>query len=347
LIRRLIGPLCVASMAAAGVLTPAHAARPHAGVSLTGAGSTFDLPFFTKAFEVYSGKHAVQVNYQGIGSGAGIQQFIAKTVDFGATDVPMDPTSDLPSAVKAGGPVQQVPVALGGVSVAYNVPGVKTGLHLSASVLSDIFLGLVTKWNDSSIKKLNPKVKLPSMQVVVTHRSDGSGTSYIFTDYLSKVSDTWRGKVGVNKTPNWPVGVGAKGNDGVAGIIQQTPGSIGYVELAYVLQNHMKEAMLENTKHQFELPNLTTVAAAAASFPHVTARNFSIVNGKAKTAYPIAGYSWVLLYKNQTDKTKGKALSTLMTWLVGSGQTYAKKLDYVPLPKVVVQLALTQIKAVK
>jgi phosphate transport system substrate-binding protein len=143
------------------------------------------------------------------------------------------------------------------------------------------------------------------------------------------------------------VGVGAKGNDGVAGIIQQTPGSIGYVELAYVLQNHMKEAMLENTKHQFELPNLTTVAAAAASFPHVTARNFSIVNGKAKTAYPIAGYSWVLLYKNQTDKSKGRALSTLMTWLVGSGQTYAKKLDYVPLPKVVVQLALTQIKAVK
>jgi phosphate transport system substrate-binding protein len=347
LIGRLIGPLCVASIAAAGVLSPAHAARSHAGVSLTGAGSTFDLPFFTKAFEVYGAKHGVQVNYQGIGSGAGIQQFIAKTVDFGATDVPMDPTSDLQSAVKAGGPVQQVPIALGGVSVAYNVPGVKTGLHLSASVLGDIFLGIITKWNDKSIKKLNPKVKLPDLQIVVTHRSDGSGTSYIFTDYLSKVSDTWRGKVGVSKTPNWPVGVGAKGNDGVAGIIQQTPGSIGYVELAYVLQNHMKEAMLENAKHHFLLPNLTTVAAAAASFPNVTYRNFSIVNGKGKTAYPIAGYSWILLYKNQPDKTKGKALSSLMTWMVGGGQTYAKKLDYVPLPKVVVQLALTQIKAVK
>ncbi len=347
MIRRLIGPLCVATVLAAGALTPAHAAHPHAGVSLTGAGSTFDLPFFTKAFEVYGSKHSVQVNYQGIGSGAGIQQFIAKTVDFGATDVPMDPTSDLPAAVKAGGPVQQVPIALGGVSVAYNVPGVKTGLHLSPFVLGDIFLGIITKWNDSSIKKLNPKVKLPSLPIVVTHRSDGSGTSYIFTDYLSKVSDTWRGKVGVSKTPNWVVGVGAKGNDGVAGIIQQTPGAIGYVELAYVLQNHMKEAMLENTKHQFLFPTPSSVAAAAASFPHVTARSFSIVNGKGKAAYPIVGYSWVLLYKNQPDKAKGKALSTLMTWMVGAGQSYARKLDYVPLPKVVVQLALTQIKAVK
>jgi phosphate transport system substrate-binding protein len=289
----------------------------------------------------------VQVNYQGIGSGAGIQQFIAKTVDFGATDVPMDPTSDLQSAVKAGGPVQQVPIALGGISIAYNVPGVKTGLHLSPSVLSNIFLGIVSKWNDKSIKKLNPKAKLPDLQIVVAHRSDGSGTSYIFSDYLSKVDDTWRGKVGTSKTPNWPVGVGAKGNDGVAGIIQQTPGTIGYVELAYVLQNHMKEAMIQNAKHQFELPNPKTVAAAASSFPHVTARNFSIVNGKAKNAYPIAGYSWVLLYKNQSDKAKGRALSSLMTWMVGSGQGYAKKLDYVPLPRVVVQLAITQIKAVK
>lgn len=347
MIRRLIGPLCVATVLAVGVLTPAHAARPQAGVSLTGAGSSFDLPFFTKAFEAYGSSHSVQVNYQGIGSGAGIQQFIAKTVDFGATDVPMDPTSDLPSAIKAGGPVQQVPIALGGVSIAYNVPGVKTGLHLSPFVLGDIFLGIITKWNDKSIKKLNPKVKLPDLQIVVAHRSDSSGTSYIFTDYLSKVSDTWRGKVGVSKTPNWPVGVGAKGNDGVAGIIQQTPGTIGYVELAYVLQNRMKEAMLQNAKGQFELPTLKTVAAAAASFPHVTARSFSIVNGKGKTAYPIAGYSWVLLYKNQPDKTKGKALSTLMTWMVGTGQKYAKGLDYVPLPKVVVKLALTQIKAVK
>lgn len=347
MIRRVIAPLCVASLAAAGVLTPALAARPQADVSLTGAGSTFDLPFFTKAFEVYGGSHPVKVNYQGIGSGAGIQQFIAKTVDFGATDVPMDPTSDLQSAIKAGGPVQQVPIALGGVSVAYNIPGVKTGLHLTPGVLSDIFLGLITKWNDRSIKKLNPKASLPDLQIVVTHRSDGSGTSYIFTDYLSKVSDTWRGKVGVSKTPNWPVGVGAKGNDGVAGIIQQTPGAIGYVELAYVLQNHMKQAMVQNAKKQFESPTLKTVAAAAASFPHVTARNFSIVNGKGKNAYPIAGYSWVLLYKNQPDKTKGKALTTLMTWMVGAGQNYAKKLDYVPLPKVVVQLAITQIKAVK
>jgi phosphate transport system substrate-binding protein len=347
LIRRLIGPLCAATVLAAGALTPAFAARPQASVSLTGAGSSFDLPFFTKAFEVYGSQHSVQVNYQGIGSGAGIQQFIAKTVDFGATDVPMDPTSDLPNAIKAGGPVQQVPIALGGVSIAYNVPGVKTGLHLSSFVLGDIFLGIITKWNDSSIKKLNPKVKLPDLQIVVAHRSDSSGTSYIFTDYLAKVSDTWRGKVGTSKTPNWPVGVGAKGNDGVAGIIQQTPGTIGYVELAYVLQNHMKEAMLQNRSNKYTFPTLKSVAAAAAAFPHVTARTFSIVNAKGATSYPIAGYSWVLLYKNQPDKTKGKALSTLMTWMVGTGQKYAKGLDYVPLPSVVVKLALSEIKAVK
>ncbi len=347
MIRRLIAPICVAIVALAGVLTPALAARPHASVSLTGAGSTFDLPFFTKAFEVYGGSHSVSVNYQGIGSGAGIQQFIAKTVDFGATDVPMDPTSDLIAATKAGGPVAQVPIALGGVSIAYNVPGVKSGLHLSPSVLANIFLGLVTKWDDKSIKKLNPKVKLPSIQIVVTHRSDGSGTSYIFTDYLSKVSDVWRGKVGVNKTPNWPVGVGAKGNDGVAGIITETPGTIGYVELAYVLQNHMHEAELENSKGQFLLPTAKSVAAAAASFPHVSATNFSIVNGKSKTAYPITGYSWVLLYKHQTDAAKAKAVKALMAWMVGSGQKYAKALDYVPLPKVVSSLALSQIKSIK
>jgi phosphate transport system substrate-binding protein len=333
--------------AVTGVLTPALAAHPRATVNLTGAGSTFDLPFFTKAFEVYGGSHSVAVNYQGIGSGAGIQQFIAKTVDFGATDVPMDPTSDLPAAVKAGGPVQQIPIALGGVSIAYNIPGVKTGLKLTPGVLADMFLGLITKWNDPAIKKLNPKVKLPSIQIVTAHRSDGSGTSYIFTDYLSKVSDTWRGKIGVSKTPNWIGGVGAKGNDGVAGIIQETPGAVGYVELAYVLQNHMHEVDLQNAAKQYVLPTAKSVAAAAASFPHVSARNFSIVNSKAKTAYPITGYSWVLLYKNQTDKAKGKALTALMTWMVGAGQKYAKGLDYVPLPKNVVSLALSQIKAIK
>jgi phosphate transport system substrate-binding protein len=328
------------------MMTASHAAPARGTVALTGAGSSFDYPFFDKAFQEYQKSHSVTINYQSIGSGAGIQQFTAKTVDFGASDVPMSPLSELPSAVSAGGPVVQIPIALGGVSIAYNVPGVKSGLKLDPATLARIFLGTIKTWNDPAIKKLNKGVKLPSTAITVVHRSDGSGTSYIFTDYLSKISDQWRGGVGVGKAPNWPTGIGEAQNTGVASFIEQTPGTIGYVELAYVLQNHMKEAKLENKKHVFLEPNLKTVGAAAASVKKVSATNFSIVNASGKHAYPIAGYSWVLLYKHPSDAAKAKALKGLFQWATTAGQKYAKSLDYVPLPSNIQALARSLLKNV-
>lgn len=340
-----LGALAVFAGAA---LTPATSPTAHAAVSLTGAGSTFDFPFFDKAFKAYQSKTGVSVNYQPVGSGAGIQNFTQKLVDFGASDVPMSPTKELPAAVKAGGAVEQIPIALGGVSVAYNIPGVKTGLHLDGGTLSKIFLGTVTKWNDVTIRKLNKGVKLPSTAITVVHRSDSSGTSYAFTDYLSKVSDSWRGQVGVSKTPPWPTGVGGQGNLGVAQLVQQTSGAIGYVELAYVLQNHMKEAAIQNKAKQFQLPNLKTVAADAASFKSVSAESFSITNGGGKNSYPIATYSWLLLFRHQSDSAKGKALVKLFNWLATTAQTkYAKSLDYVPLPKNAQKTGLAALKLVK
>jgi phosphate transport system substrate-binding protein len=280
------------------------------------------------------------VNYQAIGSGAGIQQFTAKTVDFGATDVPLNPTSELPAAEKAGGPVLQIPITLGGVSVVYNVPGAKSGLRLDGPTLAKIYLGLIKTWNDKAIKKLNPKAKLPSLAITVVHRSDGSGTSYIFTNYLSDVSASWQGSVGTGKLPNWPTGVGGKGTPGVAQIVQSTPGAIGYVEQAYVIENGMKEAALENRSKVFLEPTVPTVSAAAAAFPHVTALDFSIVNAKGKNAYPIAGYSWVLLYKHPADAAKGAALKKLFKWMLTKGQGIARSLDYVELPKATQKVGL-------
>lgn len=348
--RRYLAPLAAGLVAAGALLSPAMAARPNAGVSLLGAGSTFDQPFFASAFDAYSRSHHISINYQGIGSGAGIQQFTAKTVDFGASDVPMDPTSELPAAIKAGGSVLQIPIALGGVAVSYNLPGVNSRqLRLTGKVLANIYLGLDRTWNAKDIKALNPRLKLPNMPIIVAHRSDASGTSFIFTDYLSKVSDEWRGRVGVGKLPNWPAGVGGKGNEGVAAVVQQQPGAIGYVELAYVLQNKMKVALVQNGQRKFFVaPTMATVAQSASRFPHVSAREFSIVNARCPACYPIVGYSWVLLYQHYSDKAKGRALQNLFKWMVTTAQTrYAKKLDYVPLPRNIVNLAEKELKTVK
>ncbi len=339
-----LGALCVVLGA---LISPSLTLPVHADVSLTGAGSTFDFPFFDAAFKGYG--HGVTVNYQPVGSGAGIQQFTQKLVDFGASDVPMNPITELPAAVKAGGPVAQIPVALGGISIAYNIPGVKTGLKLDGPTIAKIFLGTITRWNDPTIRKLNKGVKLPALAITTVHRSDGSGTSYAFTDYLAKVNDQWRGLVGVSKTPTWPTNgsVGGKGNLGVAQLVESTPGAVGYVELAYVLQTHMNEAAVENRSKRFEVPTLKSVAAAAAAFPKVSSENFSITNEKGKDVYPIVTYSWLLVFKNQPDAAKGKALVTLMKWLATSAQTkYAKSLDYVPLPKNVQTLALNLLKQV-
>lgn len=310
-----------------------------AALQLTGAGSTFDYPFFSRAFYAYSHKHPdLAVNYQSIGSGGGIQQFIARTVDFGATDVPMN-ANELKRAKR---PVLQLPVTLGGAAMAYNLPGIGKGLKLTRQLIAEIYLGKVSKWNDPAIAKLNPSVKLPKMDITVVHRSDGSGTSYIFTDFLCHVSPEWKQKVGKGKSVQWPApnSVGGKGNEGVAGQVRQTPGAIGYVELAYVLENKMTYARVGNRADKFVYPSLKTVAAAAATKPTVNAEDFSIVNAPGAESYPICGYSWVVLYEKPHNPQRAKHVRTLMEWLVTKGQRFAPSIGYVALPTNVQQHAL-------
>lgn len=315
-------------LAVAGAMTLPAAAS----TQLTGAGSTFDYPFFSKAFYTYSQKNPnVTVNYQSIGSGGGIQQFTAKTVDFGATDVPMNAQE----LSRASQPVLQIPVTLGGAAIAYNLPDVTATIRLTRQVVADIYLGKITKWDDPAIAKLNPGVKLPSIPIVVVHRSDGSGTSYIFTDFLSHVSPEWKSKVGTGKSVSWPApsAVGAKGNEGVAGQVRSTPGAIGYVELAYVVENHMPAALLQNKAGKWVAISPDSVAAAAASKPEVSATNFSIVDAPGENSYPISGYSWVVVYRKPADASRAKLIHDVLSWLVGpEGQANAKSVDYVPLP---------------
>jgi len=313
--------------------------------ALTGAGSTFDNPLFSKAFFDYTAKYSqVTVNYQAVGSGAGIQQFIKKTVDFGATDVPMG-SADITSA---GGPdtLTQIPVTLGVVSIAYNLSGV-SNLQLDADTLAGIFLGQIKKWNDPAIAALNAGATLPSTNITVAHRSDGSGTTYIFTDYLAKVSSQWKSSVGTAKSVKWPVGVGASGNQAVAQTITSTPGAIGYVELAYAVQTNMTQAAIKNANGKFVKPSVAGATAAAAQNTSVSPTNFSIVNEPGDTTYPIAGFSWVILQTSYSDAAKGKAVVYLFKWLVTDGQSEGASLQYAPLPSAVQQLAMTDLKLVK
>lgn len=321
---RRLGALAIA----AALTAPAAAAT-----QLTGAGSSFDFPFFSKAFYIYNQKNpSVTVNYQSIGSGGGIQQFTAKNVDFGATDVPMNAEE----LARANQPVLQFPVTLGGAAVAYNLPGVTATVHLTRPLLADIYLGKVLKWNDPQIAKLNHGLRLPDMPIVVVHRSDGSGTSYIFTDFLSHVSPEWKSKVGTGKSVSWPApsSVGAKGNEGVAGQVRSTPGAIGYVELAYVIENHMPAITLENRAGKWVACSQESVAAAAATKPEVSPTNFSIVDAAGANSYPVSGYSWVVVYKKPADTGRAKLLYDVLSWLVGpQGQANAKSVDYVSLPE--------------
>ena len=315
-----------------------------AATQLTGAGSTFDYPFFSKAFYEYSQQHSnVTVNYQSIGSGGGIQQFIAKTVDFGASDVPMNDEE----LKLAKAPVLQIPVTLGGAAIGYNLPGVGKGLRMTRQLIADIYLGKVKKWNAPQLAKLNPNLKLPDMDIMVVHRSDGSGTTYIFTDFLSHVSAQWKEKVGTGKSVQWPAGIGGKGNEGVAGQVRQTPGAIGYIELAYVLENQMTYAQVENKAGKYLYPSIEAVAAAAASKPEVSATDFSIVDAVGQNSYPISGYSWVMLYEHPADPVRAKLVRDTMEWLVTKGQAVAKSVDYVPLPENVQRRALKIIAAIK
>ena len=337
----------LASLLIAGAVSPAWTVThtQAATVSLVGAGSTFDLPFFTAAFKAYGRSHHVSVNYQGIGSGGGIQQFTANTIDFGATDVPMNAT-ELAAAMRTGGDVVQIPVALGGVAIAYNLPGVGSGrLRLDGATLAKVFMGRISTWNDPAIARLNPSLTLPHLSILPVHRSESSGTTYITTDYLTSVSSEWANALGKGKIVSWPTGLGGKGNPGVAAAIKQDPGAIGYVELAYALANNIPYLALENKAGAYVLPSQGTVGAAATRFPHVSAKTFSIVNAAGRTSYPIAGYSWVLL--RQHPRHNGAALVQLFQWTVRNGQSYAAQLNYVPLPNAVQMQALQALNRIK
>ncbi len=313
--------------------------------SLTGAGATFPGPFYTKAFADYSARYPqVTVNYQAVGSGAGIQQFIKKTVDFGASDVPMG-SGDITSAGGADA-LTQIPTTLGVISIAFNVSGVND-LNLDADTLAGIFLGQIKKWNDPKLTALNSGATLPNKSITVVHRSDGSGTTFHFTDYLSKVSATWKTSVGNAKSVKWPTGVGASGNTGVAQAIQSTDGAVGYVELAYVVQNNMHQAALKNANGKFVKASVDGATAAAGTNTSVSPTNFSITNAACDACYPIAGFSWVMLYTSYSDASKGKAVVNLFKWLVTDGQTDSTDLQYAPLPTAVQQLALSNLKTIK
>jgi phosphate transport system substrate-binding protein len=298
--------------------------------ALIGAGSSFDYPLFSKQFSEYNKLNGLKVNYQSVGSGAGISQLTSKTVDFGASDAPMNGKQD--SALTA--PAIHIPVTAGAVAISYNLPDVKDTLKLSPEVLAGIFLGTITKWNDPKIAAINKGVKLPATAIVVAHRSDGSGTSNIFTTYLSKVSPDWSTKVGKGSAVNWPVGLGGKGSEGVAGTIKSTPGAIGYIELAYAIQNSMPYAKMQNKAGNFITPTIASVTAAAnITIPPDS--KVSLTNTEAADGYPISGFSWVILYKEQkyNDRSLDRAtkLLKLLSWQIHDGQQFSGALNYAPL----------------
>jgi phosphate transport system substrate-binding protein len=301
-------------------------------VDLTGAGATFPYPIYSKWFADYAQTTGVKINYQSIGSGGGIRQLSEQTVDFGASDSPM---SDQELANAKGGTVLHFPTVMGAVVITYNVPGVTKPLNLSGDVIADIFSGKVTKWNDARIVAQNRGVALPNSDILVVHRSDGSGTTYIFSDYLTAVSPDWSSTLGKGKEIKWPVGLGGKGNEGVAGQVKQTPGSIGYVELAYAKQNKLPYANVRNAQGRYVMPTIASVTAAAAGMklPKNTDYRVSIVNAPGKDSYPISSMTWLLVYQNQLDRVKGQKLIDFLRWAYTSGEKSAESLDYAPLPQ--------------
>jgi phosphate transport system substrate-binding protein len=312
------------------------ATTPASNVSLTGAGSTFIYPILSKWVDVYHDKASVEINYQSVGSGAGIKQIKNQTVDFGATDAPLD-DADLKTMPKN---VLQIPAVAGAEAVSYNLPNVKQPVKLDGAVLADMFLGNITKWNDPKIAALNAGIPLPPLPVTISHRSDGSGTTYIFTSYLSAVSPAWKSKVGAGKSVSWPVGIGGKGNSGVAGVIKQTPGAIGYVELAYAQQNKLSFAMLKNKSGKFVAPTVDATTAAIAGSIDALKKDIRspIINASGDGAYPIAGMTYVLAYEDTGNAEKGSAIQAFLKWAIGDGQQMSKELYYAPLPPAVVAI---------
>ncbi|HEY1953424.1 MAG TPA: phosphate ABC transporter substrate-binding protein PstS [Gemmatimonadaceae bacterium] len=315
-------------------------------VDLTGAGATFPYPIYSKWFSDYAAATGVKINYQSIGSGGGIRQLSEQTVDFGASDSPM---SDAELAGAKGGPVLHFPTVMGAVVITYNVPGVNRPLDLSGDVIADIFSGKITKWNDARIVAQNRGVALPNSDILVVHRSDGSGTTYIFSDYLSAVSPSWSSSLGKGKEIKWPVGLGGKGNEGVAGQVKQTPGSIGYVELAYARQNKLPYANVKNAAGRYVTPTIASVTAAASGMklPKTTDYRISIVNAPGKDTYPISSMTWILAYQNQSDKVKGAKLVNFLRWAYKDGEKTAASLDYAPLPPAMVAQLQTRLKSIQ
>jgi phosphate transport system substrate-binding protein len=316
-----------------------------AQTTINGAGATFPYPMYSKWFSEYHNAHSdAQFNYQSIGSGGGIRQVIAGTVDFGATDGPM--TDEQLSQFK-GCKLLHIPTVLGAVVPAYNIPGVTAELKFAPDVLADIFLGKITTWNDPRITKLNPGVNLPNKDIIVVHRSDGSGTTYIFTDYLSKISPDWKNSIGKGTSVNWKVGMGGKGNEGVAGYIRNIQGSIGYIELIYALQNKITYGSVKNSSGNFVKASLESTTAAAAGAQMPADYRVSITNAPGKDAYPIASFTWLLIPQQSKDQNKGRILREFVQWMATDGQKLTNQLSYAPLPESVVQKILVTDKTIK
>jgi phosphate transport system substrate-binding protein len=312
---------------------------------LNGAGSTFVNPLFSKMFTEYpQAKCGINVNYQPVGSGAGINDLLQNIVSFGATDTPM---TDAELASSKNGPILHIPVTLGTEAIIYNLAGVPSGkLHLTGELIANIFLGNITSWDDPAVKQANPGLSLPHQAISVAHRSDGSGTTGIFTQYLSQVSPAWKSQVGAGTTVNWPVGVGGKGSTGVAAIVKATAGAIGYVELAYAVQNNIPYAIVQNQAGKFLAPSLDGAKAAAANVTSIPDDlRFFIVNAPGDQSYPISGFSWIVVYQHQSNADKGQALANMLWWIIHDGQQYSTPLTYAPLPEAIVTRAEAKIKS--
>jgi phosphate transport system substrate-binding protein len=318
-------------------------ATASAQLTINGAGATFPYPIYSKWFDDYTKVDpSVRFNYQSIGSGGGQKQITAQTVDFGASDGPMSDEN----LAKAPGKIWHIPTVAGADVVTYNLPG-SPALKFDADTIAGIFLGQIKKWNDPKIAALNAGVNLPDQEIVVVHRSDGSGTTYIWTDYLSKVSAEWKQKVGTNTSVNWPTGLGGKGNEGVAGQVKQTPGAVGYVELIYAIQNKMPYAEVKNSAGKFVKPSVESITAAVATAQIPEDFRFSITNAPGNDSYPIAGATWLLVYEQQKDAAKGKKLVEFLKWALTKGEDMAKDLDYAPLPPELRDRVLKRVDEIK
>ncbi|RPI56623.1 MAG: phosphate ABC transporter substrate-binding protein PstS [Acidobacteria bacterium] len=329
-----------------GPVRPPDGGTPTGTNQISGAGATFPYPIYSKWFSDYNKLHPnVEINYQSIGSGGGIRQLIERTVFFGASDQPM--TDEM--LAKAPAPILHFPTVLGAVVPVYNIEGLSTQIKFTGPILADIFLGKITRWNDPALAKINPGVSLPSGTITVVHRSDGSGTTFVWVDYLSKISPEWKQKVGASSSVNWPVGVGGKGNEGVAGLVKQTPASLGYVELVYALQNKISYGAVQNEAGEFVSPEVKSVTAAAAGAMPTMPKDFrvSITNSPGQGAYPISSFTWILLYESPDDKAKGQTLNDFMKWALTDGQKAAADLGYAPLPEEMVPMELEQLNRIK